>query len=236
MKPSRNRVKILVAFFLVLGVCIAAYSWIQPNVSRQVIENGFQKIIVMRENPYAPIFLAATIFFGTLIFVPFTVLTVGAALVFQNVTGFIVTVVAMLASAAFVYGIGGIARHRLFSVPPRLEGMRRFFSSRGVWSIAAFRLLPVAPFHLVNFSAGYFSVPLKSFLAGTFIAFLPFSILVFVFSSLWFEPLYSFYATHSEAVVISAAAIIAAFILYLIRQRRLKTLRSLPIDENNSSI
>ncbi len=60
----------------------------------------------------------------------------------------------------------------------RLNRVRQHVARRGVVAVAAIRLVPVAPFTVVNLAAGASSIPVFDYMAGTFIGMLPGMIMI----------------------------------------------------------
>ena len=56
---------------------------------------------------------------------------------------------------------------------PRLHRVRRSIAERGVLAVAAIRLVPIAPFTLVNLVAGASKIPFVDYLFGTIIGMAP---------------------------------------------------------------
>jgi uncharacterized membrane protein YdjX (TVP38/TMEM64 family) len=73
------------------------------------------------------------------------------------------------------YGIGAhfgqAALRRL--IGERLERIRQRIVRRGVFAIAAIRLVPIAPFTIVNLTAGASAIRLADYIAGTLLGMLP---------------------------------------------------------------
>lgn len=192
-----------------LGAC-TWYFLTLPADDRLSIETWFRSVEAMRDQPLAPLYLCAIVFIASLFLIPISGLILAAALVFQNLVGFVVTMIAMLLSAAVVHSVGRFAHKKIYAPPPRVEKMRHFFSKRGVFSIAVIRVLPIAPFHVFNFAAGYFSIPLPTFLVGSFIGLVPGTSFVFLFTTLWSEVLRRAFSENIYLIVAIAAAMIGA--------------------------
>ncbi len=58
-------------------------------------------------------------------------------------------------------------------IGPRLKRVQRRIVSGGVLAIAAIRLVPIAPFTVVNLVAGASDIRLGAFMAGTILGMLP---------------------------------------------------------------
>jgi uncharacterized membrane protein YdjX (TVP38/TMEM64 family) len=73
------------------------------------------------------------------------------------------------------YGLGAlIGRGTLDGLMgPRLNRVRRSIARRGVLAVAAVRMVPIAPFTLVNLVAGASRIPLLDYVLGTIIGMAP---------------------------------------------------------------
>jgi phosphatidylserine/phosphatidylglycerophosphate/cardiolipin synthase-like enzyme/uncharacterized membrane protein YdjX (TVP38/TMEM64 family) len=105
----------------------------------------------------------------SLLMVPVTALIVSCALVFDAAGGFAVALAGSLASAAAGYALGA---HLWQDVVRRLAGRRlerlsRALARRGAASVATVRLVPIAPFTVVNLVAGASHIRFPDFLLGT---------------------------------------------------------------------
>jgi uncharacterized membrane protein YdjX (TVP38/TMEM64 family) len=88
-------------------------------------------------------------------------------------------------SAAANYAIGRwLGRGGLRGiVNTRLEGLNRRLAQRGILAVAALRIVPLAPFTVVNVAAGAAAIPLSDFLLGTLIGTLPGTVILNVFAN-----------------------------------------------------
>jgi uncharacterized membrane protein YdjX (TVP38/TMEM64 family) len=67
-----------------------------------------------------------------------------------------------------------IGKHRVRQYAgPRLKRIARFMEQRGLIAVTAVRLVPIAPFPVVNLTMGALRVKLTHFVLGTFIGMLP---------------------------------------------------------------
>lgn len=131
--------------------------------------------VPLRGHILGPAVAAVGIAALTLVMVPLTVLIVAANLLYGPWIGFSLAVAGGLAGAALGYGMG---RALWPDVIRRLAGRRvarlaRKVAERGVLAVFAVRILPVAPFMVVNLIAGSVQIPVRSFLLGTLLGILP---------------------------------------------------------------
>jgi uncharacterized membrane protein YdjX (TVP38/TMEM64 family) len=106
---------------------------------------------------------------------PVTVLIAATAVSFGAWPGLPYAAAGSMASATVTYGVGswlgaGVLRRLL---GPRLNRIRRGIARRGILAITAVRLVPVAPFTLVNLAAGALKVSLPDYLIGTALGLVP---------------------------------------------------------------
>ena len=80
-----------------------------------------------------------------------------------------------MASALLTYGIGALlGRDALRGwLGPRLSRIRKRILKQGVLAVAAIRLVPVAPFTLVNLVAGASGIRFADYAVGTLLGLLP---------------------------------------------------------------
>jgi uncharacterized membrane protein YdjX (TVP38/TMEM64 family) len=80
-----------------------------------------------------------------------------------------------IASAVVTYGVGAaIGREAMENMlGPRLNRVRRAIVQRGVLAVAAVRLVPIAPFTVVNLVAGASKIRFADYVLGTVIGMAP---------------------------------------------------------------
>ena len=136
----------------------------------------------------APVLFIILYIVGAILFVPGSVLTIGAGVLFGLLWGSIyVSIGATIgATAAFLFG-------RYFArdwVRRQLEGNRKFAAiddavGREGWKIVLLtRLSPVFPFNLLNYAFGLTAVKLRDYVIATWLGIMPASVLFVYFGSL----------------------------------------------------
>jgi uncharacterized membrane protein YdjX (TVP38/TMEM64 family) len=80
-----------------------------------------------------------------------------------------------IASAAVTYGVGAVVGRRLLEdvLGPRFHRVRRSIVRHGILAVASVRLVPIAPFTLVNLVAGASRFPFVDYLLGTILGMAP---------------------------------------------------------------
>lgn len=112
---------------------------------------------------------------GGVLFFPVTVLSLAVAAIFGPIWGPIYGIMGALLSSAILFGIGKLSGNAgLRKVGgPKVAAVDNKLKKSGIVGVAAIRMLPVAPFSLVNLVAGISSIGLIQFLIGTFLGMFP---------------------------------------------------------------
>ena len=124
---------------------------------------------------WAPLWVIATFVAGGAVAFPVLILIVATSVTFGPWYGFIYALLGVLASAIATYLAGALFGRRLLQtlLGRRWRRVRHELDKRGIFAVAAIRMVPVAPFTLVNLAAGASSVALVDYVAGTLIGMLP---------------------------------------------------------------
>ena len=121
-----------------------------------------------------PAIVAAFVFGGMILF-PVTVLIAVSGLLLGPWSGWLTAMLGSLVSgwaghAAGVWLGGSSVQHLSGRAFRAVSGALR---NRGIVAVAALRMVPIAPYTVVNMAMGAAGVPSRTFLAGTFIGLLP---------------------------------------------------------------
>lgn len=171
-KPAHRTLVAMAAALLALFAIAAAwrYSGVGLDVPRVAAW-----VEAVTHHPLAPLWVIGIYVVGGLVIFPVTVLTAATALAFEPGPAIFYAVVGALASASVTYAIGrklspGVVR-RLAGT--RLLQLRERLRRRGVLTVATLRLVPVAPYSVVNAVAGAIHIRFRDFLLGSLIGRLP---------------------------------------------------------------
>jgi phospholipase D1/2 len=112
---------------------------------------------------------------GGLVFFPVTVLIVATSTVFGPISAFFLSLGGSIASAALTFAIGHwLGRNTIRNFAGgRLNNISKQMAQRGVLAVGALRLVPIAPFTLVNLVAGASHIRFRDYLFGTLIGMAP---------------------------------------------------------------
>lgn len=123
----------------------------------------------------APLVVPAIFVAGGMIAFPLTIMVAASAAAFGPVFGTAYSVIGALASALASYWLGAVlGRNALREVfGPRLTQIRDKVRRQGVIAVMAIRLVPIAPFTVVNVAMGASGIRLLDYLAGTLLGLAP---------------------------------------------------------------
>ncbi len=172
---GRLRPLLLVAggLLAILGIALA---WRYTALADVLTADNIRAVLrTVRGEPWAIVVVCVVFVLAGLMVFPLNVLFLTTAAVFGPLLGIVYGAAGALASGIVLFWIGrGLGRNTLALVAgPRvqkvLDGVRR----RGLLTVVTFRLLPFAPFTLVNLAAGAGGIRFVDFVAGTAIGLVP---------------------------------------------------------------
>lgn len=138
----------------------------------------------LEDVPFAPLIVIAVYIVGTLLLVPITLMLVVTGLVFGTWPGLAYAFGGALASSLVIYWLGMRLGNnwlrRLFG--ERIDALNKRVARRGVRAVLAMRLVPVAPFAVVNVVVGASRISLRDYVLGTMLGMAPGIILKVVFT------------------------------------------------------
>ncbi len=176
--------KVVLLLAVVLVVAALAIAWRMTPLGQWL---RFEELVdhahALNGRPVAPLLVALAFVVGGLMLVPVTLLIAVSVLVFGPVEGAAYALLGATLSASATYGIG---RHLGRDLVRRLAGHRlnelsRRLGRRGLLAIVLVRMMPIAPFTVMNVVAGASHIGWRDFLLGTMIGLVPGILMTSVF-------------------------------------------------------
>jgi len=124
---------------------------------------------------WGPLFAITAFVVGGLVVFPVLVLIAATAAALGPWLGFVTAMAGVLLSAFVLFVIGrSLGRERLQKLLGRRAGrIQERVVGKGILAVVVIRMIPVAPFSLVNVVAGASTLPLRDFLVGTLLGMMP---------------------------------------------------------------
>ncbi|HEU4625805.1 MAG TPA: VTT domain-containing protein [Steroidobacteraceae bacterium] len=180
--PHRKLIVTLaLATLLLVGLALA---WrFTPLADYLEPQHMAKRLETLQKLPGAPFYFVAAFVIGGLVMFPVTVLSASTAIVFAPYIAAPVSFSGILLSAALLHWLGarliGPQAHK--ALGPTIQRVDEALADRGIVTIAAIRMMPIAPFTLVNLAAGAIAVPFRDYMLGTILGIAPGTILVCLF-------------------------------------------------------
>ena len=181
-RPSTLR-QIILGTSLLLAVLALAAAWRWSPLGTWIeIPRLLGYIDAFDRSPAAPLITIAGFLIGGLLVAPVTVLITVTVLAFGSMQGFLYSFAGMTLSAILTFYLGTVFGQRLVDrISPRLHRLSVRLAEKGVLAVVVVRVVPVAPFTIVNMVAGATRIRLKDFVVGTIIGELPGLIALWIF-------------------------------------------------------
>jgi uncharacterized membrane protein YdjX (TVP38/TMEM64 family) len=190
----KNR-KALVLLAAVAAVAIlATLLWRFTSVAELVDpERLARQLDDLQQSPWAPFAFAAAFPVLGLIVFPVTALSALVAFLFPPHIAIAISFSGIMMSAALLHWLGTrfekTVRSSLGSAVTKVD---EALSDHGIVTIAAIRMIPLAPFTFVNLVAGALGVPFRDYMLGTALGLTPGMIIVSLFGKqareFWHHP------------------------------------------------
>jgi len=216
------RVAWVAALVLAVAGLAAAWRW-GPLHEWLDIDTVTAAVAALKGEPSTPLWVLGMYVLASLAAMPITVLIVVTALVFGPGAGFGYALGGSLLASAVSFALGRrLGRDTVRRLAgARLNELSRRLGNGGVLAVLVLRLVPVAPFTLVNLVSGATHLRARDFLLGTALGMTPGILAVTVFSDRLADALWHPSAA-TLALLAAAATLIAAgaFAIYRWLARR----------------
>ncbi|MBR9987798.1 MAG: VTT domain-containing protein [Desulfosarcina sp.] len=161
---------------LIAGVLILAVLWRWTPAGEWVdMQSAMAAGEWIRRQPFTPFLVISAYIIGGMIAFPVTLMIMASVIVFGPWWGVAYAMAGSALSALVVFGTGrfvGRDAVRRFA-GSLLNRLSQKLSESGVTAIITFRIVPVAPFSVINLIAGVSEIRLKDFAIGTVVGMLP---------------------------------------------------------------
>jgi len=213
-RPAANRMARIAALVVLFAALAAAWRW---TPLREWLDLNHLVSVADRleDLPFTPVAVVGAYVVAGLVVMPVTVLIAVTGMVFGPFFGAIYALAGAIASAIVAYGIGrGLGRETVRRLAgSRLNRISRQLGRRGIVAIAIVRMLPLAPYTLVNIIAGASHIGLRDFVIGTAIGMLPGILATVVFVDRIVEAVRNPGAVAYLSLAVVVALLVAAVIL-----------------------
>jgi len=204
-------------FLLMLAGLAVAWRW-TPLGNWLEVATLVEWTAPLHNHPLTPLAVIGAYLVGGLVVAPITVLIVATAVAFGPLLGFTYSLLGCLMSAAFTYGIGSLVGRNTVQrfAGAQVSRLSRRIAHHGLTAILLVRILPVAPFTVVNIMAGASEVRFRDFILATFLGMLPGLLVMTLFG----DRLESVIRDPKTESIIILASLVVALVLIMVWLRR----------------
>lgn len=173
-RPVPRRLIVLGVLAVALALLAIAWRW-TPLGEWANLQALIGLVRALDSVPFSPLAVMVAYVIAGLLVVPVMLMIAVTGIVFGPLLGGLYAIAGTLLSAAVTYGIGHwLGRdnlHRLLG--ERIDRLSRRIAKRGILAMLVVRVLPIAPFSIVNVIAGASHIRFRDFLIGTVIGMMP---------------------------------------------------------------
>ena len=155
-----------------LCLCLVALRWVSAeSISTDALVRLGKPIA---DHPAAPAVITFAYIAASFILLPRPILTLAFIVIFGPWQTAIFGFSGLLLAAAAAFWIGRrYGFSRLWSTTPALDTIATRLQGGGIYSVVVMRMLPIAPFTIVNVFAGTLGIRFSDFFIGSIIGLLP---------------------------------------------------------------
>jgi phosphatidylserine/phosphatidylglycerophosphate/cardiolipin synthase-like enzyme/membrane protein DedA with SNARE-associated domain len=220
---SERGAGLLKFFALICGLTILAGLWRWSPASQYLdAENLSNLFLSIRNSPAAPLAVVIIYIIGGIAFAPVSLIIGVVALVFSPWESFFYSTIGCLCAGLVTFSMGRFfGRERIQSLAgEKLNRISRRLASRGVLAVTALRLVPVAPFTVINIVMAASHVRLSHFMWGTALGMIPGVLAISLLGATITDLVFSF--SLKDAAIFASALVLCMVAAYGI-QRLVKT-------------
>ena len=174
-------VGIVVAIIVLVALALAwRYTPLRELINAEALADMAE---AFAESPFAPLIVVTAYVIGGLVVLPVTVMIAVTGIVFGPVLGFVYALIGVTLSAIFIYYLGrklGRATVRRIA-GKRINELSRRIAKRGLIAVVVVRMLPIAPFTIINLIAGASHIRFRHFVLGTILGMAPGTLILVLF-------------------------------------------------------
>jgi phospholipase D1/2 len=187
-KKQLLRLALIAAAIAVGGVLL--WSLLPPIDPRQVVA----RLDAIEQHTWSPLFFVLAYIVGSFVMFPITLLSAVGATVFPPLKAVAISFTGTMVSAALHHLLSTrwLKAYVRKALGPTRKKVDEALGDRSVTTIALIRMVPLAPFALVNLAAGSLGVRFRDFMLGSAIGLAPGITVVCIFGrqvrAFWQEP------------------------------------------------
>jgi phosphatidylserine/phosphatidylglycerophosphate/cardiolipin synthase-like enzyme/uncharacterized membrane protein YdjX (TVP38/TMEM64 family) len=173
---KKSSYRLLRFILLLLGMLGLAAAWRWTPLGEWVDWDTLAAVGArVRDNGAAPVIVLSAYVIGSLVMFPVTVMILVTAFTFGPASGFFYSLTGCVLAAISTYGVGrALGRDTVGRLSgSRVNRLSRRLALHGVITVGTVRMIPIAPFTVVNLVAGASHIRFQDFVFGTILGMAP---------------------------------------------------------------
>lgn len=224
---ARRYLTATVLTLLAIATLAALWYWtpLREWINKDALVNT---IAALEHSPNAWLWVMGCFIVASLTVIPITALNIATVVIFGPIVGFAYAIAGSLLGAMLTFGLGQLIGRRTVArlAGSRINKISHRLGQHGVLAVLAVRVLPVAPFTIVNLVAGASHISLRDFLIGTVLGMAPGMIAIILFADRLAAVIHD-PSPLTLAILVGAVAIIVAGAFFIrSRLRRIGGIRT----------
>ena len=214
-EDGRLRLWILLGLCLLFIGLVAGWHWLplKEYASLTFMRNAAEAI---KGHVTTPWVILGCYVLGSLVAFPTVLLIFATAFIYGVFRGIFYALLGSVLGATAGYGIGYLLGDDIVSRlgGSRIKKLNRWLSNHGIMAVTTVRIIPVAPFTVINMLAGASRIPFHHFLVGTLIGMLPGIAAISIFENQLEKAIFN--PTSARFIILGATAVViflAAFFI-----------------------
>lgn len=182
-QPTRRTLQSLAAILVIILVLAASWRW-TPLGEWLDINAILDHLAALRGEWFAPLVVSLIYILGGLIAFPVTLMIIATGIAFGAWYGFAYGILGAEFSAVVTYGIGHLLGNKTLQRLPHhwISRISRRLAQQGLLAIITLRVVPVAPFTVINLVAGASHIRFQDYALGSLLGMLPGTLALILFS------------------------------------------------------
>ena len=175
VEPARKRPLLVAAGILAFVGALAILWRYTPLASIVTADNVIAVAQGFADHWWAPLLVVLAYTPASMVMFPRPLLTMAAVVVFGPYEGFVYAMTGVLLAGIVGYAVGRLVHRDTVRrvAGPRLNRLTGVLQRRGLIAVTLVRLVPIAPYLVVNIVMGAMRIRLHHFIIGTFFGMLP---------------------------------------------------------------
>lgn len=173
-EPTSRRIISWGLFFTFVFLLVAVVDWM-PLKEWATLESASAAIDEIQAYSMAPVMIVLMFVVAGLVAFPLSLLIIASSIAFGPLGGFLYSFVGGLLSAVSTYGVGYYTGRKTVRklAGDRLNRISKKLAKHGLLTIVTIRVVPVAPFTIINLVAGASHIKFRDYVIGTALGMAP---------------------------------------------------------------